>query len=469
MQLTNRRKGRISAALCLVTANLLSTTAVHAQDAVIGTNNPSAADVAEMPNAYNQAASELGTTTIDSAVLFYKEDGSRVQAIEPMISLTHHTKNDTIYSAKFTYDSLTGATPYGAAPSKDEQTFVSPAPEISSETTTGASGGVIVRNVVTGVSSLQKTVDGEKLPIDNGFQDRRYALDLGFTTPIASNTKLTFGLNGSSEEDYRSYSGSTSIAQDFNNKATTVSLGVSYEHDLSKPFFGTPTPLTEMSGDVKGDSKTKNVLSLIAGVTQVMTPNWLLQFNYSFGSAKGYQTDPYKIISVVDSITGDPENYLYESRPNKRTRHAFYMGSKIATGSYVTDLSARYYHDNWGINSITAAVSEHIPIGSRAYIEPGVRYYHQSAADFFAYYLPSDTALPEFVSADSRLDSFNAITLSLNGGYMITDDVELYAMVSGYRQKKSGTKGLLPGDNADLKLFAGTDAISVMSGIKLKF
>jgi len=470
MQLIKTRKGRISATLCLVTANLFSTTGLpQAQQIIGGTNNPQARDQSDMKNVYNQPVNELGTITLDSAILFYKENGGRVQAIEPMASFTYHTENDDIYSVKLTYDSLTGASPYGAAPWKAAQTFVSPTIIEGSETMTGASGGTIVTDALTGVTSVEKTVDAYTLPLDSGFRDNRTAIDFGFTTPLASGTKLSVGLNGSHESDYNSFAGRVSLAQDFNNKTTTVSVGVNYEHDVSKPLYGTPLPLSRMSGVMKGASRNKNVLSLIAGVTQVMTPDWVLQFNYSYGSAKGYQTDPYKIISRVNYLTGAPLEYLYESRPEKRTRHAVYVGSKLALGSYVTDLSARYYHDSWGISSFTAEASEHIPIGDRAYIEPGVRYYHQSAANFFAYYLPSDLILPQFISADSRLDSFNAITLSLSGGYSLSDDIELYAMVDGYRQTKAGQKGLLPGQDGRLKLFAGIDAISVMTGVKLKF
>lgn len=34
----------------------------------------------------------------------------------------------------------------------------------------------------------------------------------------------------------------------------------------------------------------------------------------------GYLTDPYKIITVVDSA-GDPVDYLYEKRPTDRSRN----------------------------------------------------------------------------------------------------------------------------------------------------
>ncbi|MCJ9430091.1 DUF3570 domain-containing protein [Kordiimonas marina] len=470
MQLSDTSKGRIGATLCLMTANLFAATGVHAQVTSDSTNNPSAPDAAQVQNAYDQPASEPGTTTIDSAILFYKENGGRVQAIEPMISFVQNDEDGDVYSARLTYDSLTGATPNGAAPWKTTQTFVKPA-YVTGEghTTTRASGGVTVTNPVTGATEVQYTAAPYALPLDTGFHDRRWAVDLGYAHQLSSRTKINFGVNGSHEQDYQSYSGRFGIAQDFNQKTTTVSLGVNYEHDISKPFYGTPTPLTWMSGAMKDGSRSKNVLSLVAGVTQVVTRNWLVQLNYSYGHVSGYQTDPYKLISVVNPVTGAPYSYMYESRPESRTRHAVYLGSKMALGSFVTSISGRYYHDSWGIDSITGELSEHIPVGERAYLEPGVRYYHQSAADFFAYYLPWNIVKPQYASADSRLDSFNAITLSLSGGYKLTDQVEFYGMVQSYRQSKAGTKGTLPGQDSSLKLFAGPNAVSVLTGFKFKF
>ena len=458
MQLTEKRGGRVAAALCMVTANLFAATGTMAQSA-------SNTD----PNAYDLPASEPGSTSVDTAVLFYKEDGGRVQAIEPMVALTHNAENGAVYTARFTYDTLTGATPNGAAPWTGDQTFVSPAAQHGTETRTGASGGTIVKDVITGVQSLQYVTPAGQLPLDSGFKDRRYALDLAATLPVTSTTRFTAGINGSTELDYKSYSGRASIAQDLNNKTTTLSLGVNFEHDVAEPAYGVPTPRTAMSGRVKNGKGSKDVLSLIGGVTQVVTPGWVVQANYSYSKASGYQTDPYKIVSYVDATSGAPIDYFYESRPDKRTRHAFYLGNKIALGSLVTDVSGRYYTDDWGISSYTAEISEHVPVGKSAYVEPGVRYYHQTAADFFAYYLPSNQVIPGYFSADSRLDSFNALTYSLSGGIKLNRSMEVYGLAEYYRQSKAGTKGQLPGANSNLDLFAGTNAISLMTGVKFKF
>jgi hypothetical protein len=467
MQLIDTRKPRIAMTLCLMTANLLSATGATAQNKIDKNENPPLTDSAAITNSYDEPVDELGTTTVDSAVLYYKEDGGRVTAIEPMVSIVHTAKNGNVWSAKLTYDTLSGASPNGAAPWSASQTFTVPLREADS--TTGASGTAVL-NPLTGKYERRYTTPANTLPVDNAFRDNRGAVDLGFSTSIAADTRVNMGFNGSVEKDYTSISGRLGLAQELNNKATTLSLGVNFEHDQSKPFHGIPVGLSLMSG-LPGATKSdaKNVLSVVAGVTQIIRPNWLVQLNYSFGSGKGYQTDPYKFVSVVDPVTGAPQRYLYEARPDSRTRHSIYLGSKLAVGSWVTDVSARYYHDSWGIDSITAEIAEHVPLGSKAYLEPRVRYYHQSAADFFHYFLPSTAALPNYASADSRLDSFNALTFGGTAGYQLTPHIELYANAEAYRASKAGGFGTVPAGLASQKLFAGANSISGLVGLRFKF
>jgi opacity protein-like surface antigen len=462
-------KPRIAAALCMMTANLLSSSMVMAQTANDGTNSAIPNSLPAHHNVYDEPADELGTTTVDSAVLYYKEGNGRVQAIEPMVSITHTTKSGSVLSGKVTFDSLTGATPNGATPWSGAQTFVAPVKGGGEHGLTGASG-TLVNNILTGLPERRYTTPANTLPVDQAFRDNRVAVDLGYASQIASNTKLNVGLNGSVEQDYRSLSGRLGVAQDLNNKTTTLSLGVNFEQDQSKPFHGIPVAFSQMSGrPAVLRSRNKNVISAVAGVTQVVTPNLLVQLNYSYGSSKGYHSDPYRILSVLDPISGEPLNYVYEGRPDKRTRQSVYGAAKLATGSFVTDLSARYYHDSWGINSYTVELAEHIPLMSKAYIEPHARYYHQSKADFFTYYLPSTAILPSFASSDSRLDSFKSVTLGVSAGFELTPHLELYANAETYRQSKAGNYGVIPPVIANQKLYTGTNSISGLFGIKFKF
>ena len=59
--------------------------------------------------------------------------------------------------------------------------------------------------------------------------------------------------------------------------------------------------LTNKRGD-----QSKDVTDLLIGVTQVLNRHTIVQFNYSLSQADGYLTDPYKVLSVVDPVTGNP-------------------------------------------------------------------------------------------------------------------------------------------------------------------
>lgn len=459
MQLTANGP-KVAGALAVMTASLLaSQSPAHAQDVI-----PSA-------NFLNDTASEVGSTTVDTAVLFYQESGGRVRAIEPTTQITVNRGNGDVLSAGFTYDSLTGATPNGAAPWTSDQTFIAPIHVAGQQSTvTSASGhSKIVTIPGTQISASQYTAPAGSLPLDYGFKDRRYAGDFSYMHLLGNDTRMTIGGAYSTELDYTSISGNAAIARDLFGKNTTLSLGVNIEFDRSRPVTGIPTPITAISGLAKGAAQSKTVVGIIAGITQTITPNWLAQLNVSYGSDQGYQTDPYKILSFVSPFTGAPEAYLYESRPRSRTRTSVYFGNKIAIGSLVTDASVRYYHDSWNISSLTADVSETVPIGRSFYLEPGFRYYHQTAAKFFTYYLIASNPLPQYASADSRLSRFSATTFSLQAGYQFAPGAELYLRGEAYRQTGDGHPAGAPGQLANLNLFGGVHAVSVMSGIRLTF
>ena len=440
MQLKRRR---IGPALGLFTAELFAAVGAHAQDAPPLPASTAAASIND------DTESDLGRTRIDTAVLFYQEAGGRVQATEPVVSIAVNRSGD-ILTFKFTSDTLTGATPNGATPWKEDQAFV------KGDTPRGATS--------TGASDVV-TAAPHVLPIDHGFKDQRYAVDAGYSFLWGPDTRLSLGGAGSWETDYRSYSASLGISHDFNQKNTTAAVGLNFEYDQSRPFGGTPPPLFPIDGIIPTSANsTKTVASLVAGITQAMTRSWLAQINYSYGRANGYQNDPYRLISVVDARTGGPVQYLYESRPRSRDRHSIYVGNKIALGSTVLDLSARAYKDSWGIKSITLQASDRVPVTSWLYVEPLVRYYHQTAATFFRYYLIGQQNLPDFASSDFRLGKFSAVTVGLKLGVKVGRTNEFYVRTDYYRQTGDKHPAGAPGDLAAENLFAGAKAASLMVG-----
>jgi len=450
-----RRKGQLRQSLGLVTANLFMSTHGFAMQ----------------PNIMEATASEPGSVTLDSAVLFYTEAGGRVKAMEPTTSLKIVRENGDSFSARYTYDSLTGATPNGAAPWVGTQTFTTPVALPGEDVAVTSSSGKskIVTLPGTGTRVSQYTSEPNSLPMDSGFRDERNALDLGYSKNWTSNTITSFGASLSNEVDFKSYSVRGAISQSLFDKNTTLTLGANYESDRSNPVFGTPDPLTTMNGFNKGPGDSKTVTSVIAGLTQVINRRWLIQANYDIGSSNGYQNDPYKVVSVVNRRTGAPLNYVYEGRPRSRLRQSVYIGNKIALGPTVADIAFRYYHDSWGIKSMTGEVSQRIPLSHNLYIEPEFHFYQQNAADFFTYYLEGGDPLPEFASADGRLGKFNAYTVGLRVGYQVSKHLQVYGLVEDYKQSGDSTVPGAPGNLANQDFFSGVHATSAVLGFSYKF
>ena len=460
-----RKLGRIAAGLSMLSANLLAAGTALAQN-----------DGEDQPQVYvhdlmKEPAPGPDTYVYDGSVLFYQESGGRVQAIEPVFTVQNYLHDGRVLSGTFTYDSLTGATPNGATPSTSDQTFTSIVREKTTSTqvtSTGASGGGTVTTIPgTAYATQSYGVPARTLPLAS-FHDHRIAGNGSYSWLLNPDTRLTAGLAGSIERDYTTISGNFGISRDLNQKNTTLSLQLNAEEDISRPFSGTPAPFEALNSQIAGGNDTKSTFGIMGGVAQTMARIWLTQINVNLSTSKGYQSDPYRVLSVVDPGNGAAVNYLFENRPRNRTRESVYWGNKLALGPTVADVSVRLYHDSWGISSVTAEASEQIPLGSSVYIKPMYRYYHQTAANFFTYFLVNGATLPDFASSDSRLSRFSADTIGGKIGFRIFTAAEFYVAGESYRQRGAHTVAGAPGQLGTLDLFSGVHATSVMVGLRLR-
>ncbi len=462
-----RRKGQVRESLATFSASLLAATiATHADKAMAQQYY----DAGSGYNNDNNFGPGVAYSEIDSALLVYKESGGRVQAIEPATDLSVHGADGQELTLGLVADAVSGATPNGAAPSDQTQTFVTPVKIVTgghsggTATVTSASGGSTVIHLPSTpgqVSTVarQYTVAPNTLPVDKGFHDHRMAFNFGYSRPLDGISLVGFGGGYSIEQDYRAITGNVRISQNFNADNTTVSLAVNTELDSSFPYGGIPTPLTVMSGQLKTPtSRGKTQVGFVAGITEVVTRRWLMQLNYSYDTQSGYQNDPYRVVSLVDPTSGEPTSYLYENRPNNRTSQSIYWDNKFDYGPTVTELSLRYFKDSWGISSKTAEFSERIDLSSSIYVEPNARWYQQSSANFFHYYLVDNQALPAYVSSDPRLGKFTSMTYGLKVGFKLTGRTEFYLSGDYYRQTGNGHPADVIGQLKQQNLFAGTNA-----------
>lgn len=386
---------------------------------------------------------------VDAALLYYNEQ-DRVQAVEPTIKAQKTFAGDKKLNLNLVVDTLTGASPNGAAPSDTVQTFTRP----------------------SGNGSY--TVAPGEIPLDDTFHDTRVQVGGSWEAPITRLLRYSVGANLSNEFDYQSLALTGGLTLDLNRKNTTLSVGASYASDSISPEGGIPIEKASMAAanatqPRDGDSESKNVLDLVFGLTQVINDRTIMQFNLGFSEASGYMNDPFKIVSVVDN-NGRPVDYIYEARPDSRSKQFLYWDTKhhLVWGDTLS-LSYRYMTDDWGIDSHTVDFHYRWNINNQWYLQPHVRWYQQSEADFYRHSLSQAEAVPEFVSADYRLAGFDAATLGLKLGYKLSPDQELYARLESYQQRGDSNPSDAIGVQKNYDMFPDLDATMVQIGYSVKF
>lgn len=469
-----RRAGAVRESLATISVGLLAATfSGHSDPAEAQSYYNSGVD-----SSHNTFGPGIAYSEIDAALMVYQEAGGRVMAIEPVASLNVHGADGRELTLEVIADAVSGATPNGAVPSDKAQNFVTPIKAYgSSMTVTSASGGSTIiqlpptpGQIAQAAFGRQYTAAANTLPMDRGFQDHRAAANFSWSQPLGGISLVGFGGGYSQEQDYRAITGNVRVAQNFNSDNTTISLSLNSEFDSSFPFGGVPTPLTTMNAQWKTPtSRSKTQLGFVVGLTEVMSRRWLMQINYSFDVQKGYQNDPYRVISVVDPTTGEPTDTLYENRPNNRSSQSVFWENKFDLDPFITDLSLRYYRDSWGVTSKTAELAERVNLGHSIYMEPSVRWYSQTQANFYHAYLVGGNPLPSYASSDTRLGTFTSLTYGMKVGFKPTGRTELYVRGGIYKQSGNGNPADAFGQLQQQNLFAGTKAGFVFIGYKWDF
>jgi len=428
----NRKENRsISAALAAATCSLL------------GSGLPGIVD-----------AQEEDGWDFNTSILYYGEDDDRVQDFSVKAIARRMFVDDRILSLGLTVDGLTGATPSGAIRQDVAQTFTRPS------------------------GNASYVVPAGELPLDDTFRDTRVALTANWQQPVGESSLVNIGGSLSREYDYTHLGVNAKYARDFNQRNTTVSAGIALSVDSLDPVGGAPTPLTPMLdvGDTSnrlGD-QDKDVIDVVFGVTQVMSRNLVMQANYSYSMSDGYLTDPYKVLSLVNGVTGDTlprvpgpavdgpsHQFLFESRPDERTKHSVYVQAKYYMGGKVLDASYRYMTDDWEIDSHTVDLRYRLPMANDSYFEPHLRFYTQTEAEFYRLSIPDTLPLPGFASADYRLGNFDAVTAGVKYGWKTRNDHDMSVRLEWYQQTGSVPSEQIIGNQADRDNYPDLNAIIV--------
>ena len=256
--------------------------------------------------------------------------------------------------------------------------------------------------------------------------EERRAADVKLTRHFDEGS-IGLGASVSSEHDYLSQSVSVDARFDFNEKNTTLALGVGETNDR----IGASTQPTL--------DEPRTTRDYMVGITQLLTPVSLVQSNLTYSDGNGYFNDPYKF--TMSFFVGSRIPVMQpDTRPGGRSATAWLTRYRHYVPAWNTALLAdyRYYRDNWGIRAHTFDLGATKEIARGLKIVPSLRYYTQSPANFYA---SSFTSSGGVGSSDARLAAFGAITASLKLIYEIDARTSLDASFARYRQDASWRLG----------------------------
>ncbi|MBV8465125.1 MAG: DUF3570 domain-containing protein [Burkholderiales bacterium] len=280
---------------------------------------------------------------------------------------------------------------------------------------------VTANNVIAGSATID-TMSGASAELLNalsgasgiGVHDKRRAEDLTLTHYFGREV-VAVGGGMSDENDYHSRAFNANASWSTDSQNTTLSIGASRSNDRisadGQPFL----------------HQTRHTNEFLLGVTQVLTPQSIVQSNLTFSDAHGYLSDPYKIL---------------DTRPGSRhemawlTRYRYYVASWDAA----LHVDYRYFRDNWKVQAHTLDVSLYQPLGHGWQIVPELRYYSQGAAYFFSNTFPPPV-FGALYSPDERLGAFGAITEGIKASKVLAKNTTLDFSANRYEQRASWRLG----------------------------
>jgi hypothetical protein len=315
--------------------------------------------------------------------------------------------------------------PSGVATPTNGATPVDEARPRAVQTMTAASGGG------GGQASESSPSD---IPVAS-FNDTRVAFDGDWHEPIGRLLASTIGLHYSREKDYQSIGVNAKCSWDIMNRLTTLTIGGGANQDGVFPVGGTRAPLTDGTVIVGTESNSKKVGGGLIGVSRIITRRWMISVTGSRSAEQGYLTDPYKIVSLLDPVTGIPAGQLTENRPATRSRSDVLTSTVYHLARDIVYLSHRYYWDDWGVRSNTADLKYRRELQNGAYFQPHIRYYAQSSADFFSFGLVNGQPIPAYTSSDYRLGPLKTATIGATYGFHLQGSPGEFSLRAEYMRQ----------------------------------
>jgi hypothetical protein len=230
------------------------------------------------------------------------------------------------------------------------------------------------------------------------FKEKRTAWDFSADTVVRDST-VSLSVSRSTEPDYIAEGVGVDVSHEVFGGMTTVSLGTTRSRDL-----------VGKKGE-QGWIDQASHWQYRAGVTQILTPRWLVSVNAEAVADSGYLGSPYRAARVFGAAVPERNPRTRSSRAVK-LRSLYDMGELVAGSSLRAEY--RRFWDNWDITASTTELgwAQHVARGWL--VDASFRWYSQGKALFY-----SDNAQREtvYVSRNRQLSTFKSTALGLRASY----------------------------------------------------
>ncbi|TLY59389.1 MAG: DUF3570 domain-containing protein [Gammaproteobacteria bacterium] len=223
------------------------------------------------------------------------------------------------------------------------------------------------------------------------------------------------GFITSKEPDYKANTEYFAVSQDMFGDLTTLTLG--YRRGWDRVYRDIKTPQGFIENDPTFHERADH-RGYSVSLTQILTRNAILGFNYELLTDQGYLANPYRKIRFLSPAQGAGFTLADQVYPTTRTSSSaslqlkYYLPYRAAlTGQY------RFFHDTWGITARTAEVDYTHPVRKHLILDGSFRYYHQGPADFYSDLFPRAN-YQNFMGRDRELAAFNSYTVGAGASWL---------------------------------------------------
>jgi hypothetical protein len=241
------------------------------------------------------------------------------------------------------------------------------------------------------------------------FEKNRGQVILGIEQGFGLGASLAVNGYRSQEVDYVSNAALATYSQEVFNGNTTLTLRGQYNSDQ----------VGEILDDGTVYNKPKTTYAGVASLSQILSPTTVLDLAYDYMNLTGFQSDPYRLVTVRDA--NGVAVQTNELHPSLRTRQA-------ATGRISQMIPAieasligsyRYYFDDWSVHSHTVELRLNKYLLKDLILGFDYRYYTQTGAYFWKNNYNGQQYLGNALrTADYKLKPFSSNNVGFSLSYL---------------------------------------------------